>query len=82
METFARFQDEFEKANLGKYERIFPLPVKEAAQCYQNACYNTNMSKMEKDAAQQQYQALLRQQERYNQLLATVNNSEAEKIIR
>ena len=51
MEQFARIQDEFEKSNLGRYERIFPLPVKEAERCFQNANYNTNLSKMEKDAA-------------------------------
>ena len=53
MESFAKGQDEFEKAHLGKYERIFPLPVKQAAEIFANTHINTDMSKMEKDAAQQ-----------------------------
>ena len=53
MESFAKGQDEFEKAHLGKYERIFPLPVRQAAEIFANTHINTDMSKMEKDAAQQ-----------------------------
>ena len=36
MEKFQQEQDEFEKENLGRYEKIFPLPVSEAQKSNQN----------------------------------------------
>ena len=61
MAEFKKEQEEFEKNNKGRCERIFPLAVKEAAATNRATQEDKKISSAEKELASQQYQALLRQ---------------------
>jgi hypothetical protein len=42
--VFRKEQDAFEMQNMGRFERVFPLSVREAAQSNQNAQENDRLS--------------------------------------
>jgi len=74
--AFQLLQDDFEQMNLGRFERILPLPIKHAMLENQKTQDDPKLSSYQKQLANQQYQALVRQQERYTRLLDTMNGSE------
>lgn len=79
---YKKEQDVFEAANHGRFQKIYPLPIKDAAESNSQAQENASLSTTQKQLAQSQYQALVRQQERYGQLLATIGNNDHEKVLR
>lgn len=78
-ELMLKFQaqhEDFEQDHLGNYERILPLPIRQAMLQNQKTQDDPKLSAYQKQLANQQYQALVRQQERYNRLLESMNNSD------
>jgi hypothetical protein len=61
---------------MGRYERILPLPIKQAMLENQRTQEDPKLSIYQKQIAAQQYQALVRQQDRYNRLIESITNSD------
>lgn len=61
---------------MGRYERILPLPIKQAMLENQRTQEDVKLSIYQKQIAAQQYQALVRQQDRYNRLIESITNSD------
>ena len=60
LDKFHEEQEEFEQQNMGRYERIFPLSVREAQLDNQSTQENPTLTTAQKQLAQQSYQALVR----------------------
>jgi hypothetical protein len=61
---------------MGRYERILPLPIRQAMLENQRTQEDPKLSIYQKQIAAQQYQALVRQQDRYNRLIESITNSD------
>jgi hypothetical protein len=61
---------------MGRYERILPLPIRQAMLENQRTQEDPKLSIYQKQIAAQQYQALVRQQDRYNRLIESIKNSD------
>ena len=61
---------------MGRYERILPLPIKQAMLENQRTQEDPKLSIYQKQIAAQQYQALVRQQDRYKRLIESITNSD------
>lgn len=81
-DQFKKDQEIFEEENMGNFEKLFPLPVKKAAASNSAMQEDLNLTSSDKELAQKQYQALIKQEQRYNQLLSTIANTDAEKAVR
>lgn len=60
MNEFKKEQDAFEAANHGNFEKIYPLPTKDASESNSQAQEDNSLTPAQKQLAQSQYQALVR----------------------
>ena len=65
-------QDKFEQEQSGDFEKIFPLNIDGAKVEFERARQDSSLSAIQKQVFQQQYHALVRSQERYDEFLNTI----------
>ena len=58
MNEYQKEQAIFEAANHGRFEKIFPLPLREAADANGQTQLDGSLTAQQKQLSQQQYQAL------------------------
>lgn len=75
-------QDKMELEQSGDFEKIYPLNVDGVKVEFERARQDQTLSATQKQVLQQQYHALVRSQERYDEFLNTILSNEHEKAAR
>lgn len=75
-------QDKFEMEQSGGFEKIFPLNIEYARIEFERAKQDSSLNPQQKQLQQQQYHALVRSQERYDEFLNTILSNGNEKAAR
>ena len=81
-DQFKKESEEFERRNLGNFDKIYPLPMEEVRLKSEKAQLSEKLSTIQKQLAEMEYRNLTRQNDRYTQIIEICLNKDSEKELK